>query len=115
MYCAAYRRGLLQRIQHAAQRANRLPFTACLQVAIKVLPSEATTNVRERFRKEMATASALRNRNICQFYGASEPHMFIVSELMEGGDLKCAIERDPVNMAWNKRGRQARERATQTL
>ena len=59
----------------------------------------------------MATASALRNWNICQFYGASEPHMFIVSELMEGGDLKCAIERDPVNMAWNKRGRQARERA----
>ena len=55
------------------------------EVAVKALPVGAAPAVVKRFKSEMDVASGLRHRNIVQFYGASADHMFIVSELMEGG------------------------------
>ena len=59
-----------------------------------------TPKEREVFVKEVSILSRLHHRNIVQFYGAClQPgSMFIVTELMKGGDLYTALRNHPETM-----------------
>src|SRR5262245_4371647 len=66
------------------------------QVALKVLPTQFTTNAERlrRFEQEARAASALNHPNILTIYdtGAHEGAPFIVSELLEGETLRERLE-----------------------
>ncbi len=51
----------------------------------------------ETFLKEVAVLSRLRHRNVVQLYGAclQPDNLFLVTELMRGGDLYHALRNHP--------------------
>jgi Tol biopolymer transport system component len=69
-------------------------------VAIKVLPSTVTTDPSrlERFSREARAASALNHPNILTVHelGTHEGQPYIVTELLEGSDLKTLLQGKPL-------------------
>ena len=71
-------------------------------VAVKVLPSYYTEDPSfiGRFTQEAQTIARVSHPNILQIYdfGEDKGYSYIVSELIEGGDLKDRLSGDPMSL-----------------
>jgi hypothetical protein len=79
--------------------------------AIKVLNASIGSDAQAAFEREAAILKHVnRDRNVVQLYGTSkmpDGKLLLVTELMEGGDLRCALN-DPVTaeaLAWHRNGK----------
>lgn len=79
------------------------------EVAIKILDT-ADSHVRQACMQEADMMKVLHDQNIIHLYGIStdEDKIFVVMELMAGGDLSNALhgEKGRDHFAWNNHGRQ---------
>ena len=79
--------------------------------AIKVLNSSVGSEAEAAFQREAAILKHVnRDRNVVQLYGTSkmpDGKLLLVTELMEGGDLRRALNNPEVaeRLAWHRRGK----------